>query len=908
MNASTACGPRLYLLALLALLCGGPGGAQPAQAQAAEGAGLIEEVVTIGTRRAARSAADTAVPVDMFGPDEIESINSSDLVDVINTIVPSFNVSRQPISDGATFIRPASLRGLDAHHTLVLIGRKRHHRAALMQLGGFGSHGPDTGSIPSIALESVEILRDGAAAQYGSDAIAGVINFNLRRNDSGFDLRTRYSGYTEGDGEELTLEANAGFPLGGGFINFSGQYSDSNPTSRSEPYNLAIGESGLTPLQAARSQLTVDGVTWYGPDAFTYTYAADGSIQQVLPGSDGIPDDPDTRFVDNLHRVGGARNFEQPVQIWGQPQREQFLFVVNAALPISNALELYSFGNYSRKEMSGGFFYRRPGVSQLLPLRLEDGSIYDPRTSLYPAGFTPQFSGKVTDYSITGGLRSSFDSGPGFDLSASYGENKIEYHLANTLNPSLGPASPTQFRPGNLVNDEFAANVDFSWPLTVGLASPLHAAFGFEYREEGYRIEQGDPSSFAVGPFASPDPFDFETTRAEADADLNDHLTDIECRVPGFEAVGSLCPAGDPVNNIVPVGSNGFPGYSPEFSSTVERDSYAAYFDLEVDVTPAWLVNAAGRLERFSGFGEVAVWKLATRYRLTGRINLRASTGTGFRAPTPGQISTANVSTRIDPNGFPAAEGIFPPRHPASELFGARPLESEDSFSYTLGVTAEPLDNLSLALDYYHIRLDDRIVLSSQFSVGPEQIAQLAALGVPGANTIAQVRFFTNDVDSETRGIDLVATWEVDWRLGSSSLQAALNFNQTRLSERGRFVDAETEHDIRYGAPEARAVLNLRHTRQRLDLLLRGRYYGEYKNANTAELTEIQKFSRKFMLDAEATWSFGGRYSLKLGGRNLFDVHPDRGRFEACCGRIYRSDSVVPWQGTLLYLQLAAAF
>ncbi len=887
---------------------GGLGTALPALAQTANGAGLIEEVVTIGTRRSARAATDTAVPVDVFGPQEIESINSSDLTDVINTIVPSFNVSRQPISDGATFIRPASLRGLDAHHTLVLVDHKRHHRAALVQLGGFGSHGPDVGTIPSIALDSVEVLRDGAAAQYGSDAIAGVINFNLRRNDSGFDLRTRLGGYTEGDGEELTVETNAGFALGKGFINLSGQYSDSDPTSRSEPYDIAIGESGLTPGEAARSRLTVDGVTWYGPDAFTYTYAADGSIEQVLPGSDGIPDDPDTRFADHLHGVGGAREFDRPVQIWGQPQREQLMLVVNAALPIGDSVELYGFGNHSRKNQSGGFFYRPPGVSQLLPLRLQDGTIYDPRTSLYPAGFTPQFSGKVTDYSIAGGLRTTFGDSPGFDLSLSYGNNEIEYRLANTLNPSLGPATPTQFRPGNLVNEEFAANADFNWPVTVGLASPLHAAFGFEYREEGYRIERGDPLSYAVGPFAGPDPFDFEITQAEVDSDPDDHLRVIECRIPGLEASASLCPTGDPVNNVVPVGSNGFPGYPPGFTSTLKRDSYAAYVDLELDVTPDWLVNTAGRLERYSDFGRVMVWKVATRYRLTGTTNLRASIGTGFRAPTPGQISTTNVSTRIDPNGLPVAEGIFPPRHPAPELFGARPLESEDSFSFTLGATTEPLEDLSVTLDYYQVRLDDRIVLSSQFSVGPEQVAQLQALGVPGANTIAQVRFFTNDVDSETRGIDLVATWEIDWSLGSSSLQAAFNFNETRLSDRGRFVDAEAEYDIRHGAPATRAVLSLRHTRQRFDLLLRGRYYGEYKNANTAELAEIQKFGRKFMVDAEVDWAFGNNYSLKLGGRNLFDVYPDRGRFETCCGRIYRSDSLVPWQGTLLYLQLAATF
>ena len=206
--------------------------------------GEIEEVVTIGTRASARAASDAAVPVDVFTLDDLESVNSSDMVDVINTIVPSFNVTRQPISDGSTFIRPVSLRGLDAHHALVLVNGKRRHRAALMQLNGFGAHGPDVGSIPSVALQSVETLRDSAAAQYGSDAIAGVINFNLRENRSGYELRGKYGGYTEGDGEEVIVEANAGFALGSeGFINISGQYSDTRPSSRSQPYDIAIGSS-----------------------------------------------------------------------------------------------------------------------------------------------------------------------------------------------------------------------------------------------------------------------------------------------------------------------------------------------------------------------------------------------------------------------------------------------------------------------------------------------------------------------------------------------------------------------------------------------------------------------------------------------------------------------------------------
>ena len=436
--------------------------------------------------------------------EQVESVNSSDLVEVLNAIVPSFSVRREPISDGASFIRPTHLRGLDTHHTPVLVDGKRRHRSALMRLGGFGAHGPDVGSIPAIAVDSVEVLRDGAAAQSGSGAIAGVINFKLRTDASGFHARARLGGYAEGDGEEATVEAGIGLPLGDvGFVNVGVQVSAAAPTSRSQPCDIAIGGSGITPFEATRSQSTANGIAYYGPDAFAYTYSPTGEILQVLPGSDGIPDDRDTRFADNFLGIGGSRDCDSPAQIWGQPDREEANLGVNAALPLA-AVELYGFATFATKDQAGGFFYRRPGVSQLLPVRLADGSIYDPRASLYPSGFTPQFSGDVIDYAIHGGVRGERASGLTFDSSASQGVDEIRYRIANTMNPSMGPQTPTRFRPGNLVNGESAVNADFTWPWQVGLSSPVNIAFGMEYREETYRIESGDPASRRQRAFSRP--------------------------------------------------------------------------------------------------------------------------------------------------------------------------------------------------------------------------------------------------------------------------------------------------------------------------------------------------------------------------------------------------------------------
>lgn len=894
-----------FWVLVLVLQCVSPASSSEAE-EPQDGLDYDEELVTVGSRAKPRAIADTAVPVDVFSEEEINSINSSDLVEVLSNIVPSFTVGREPISDGASFIRPTSMRGLDAHHTLVLLDGKRRHRSALMRLGGFGAHGPDVGSIPSIALRNVEVLRDGAAAQYGSDAISGVIDFKLRNDDEGIEARLRSGRYSAGDGAEITLEANVGFALGArGFLNVSAQVSDAAPTSRSDPYDIPIGTSGLTPLQATISMLSVGGVTYYGPDAFTYTYGDDGELLQVLLGSDGVPDDLDRRFAENFHLVGGGREFSRPVQIWGQPARRQALFVFNAASPLSDNAELYAFGNYSTKEQTGGFFYRRPGVSQLLPVRLRSGAIYDPRATLYPSGFTPQFTGEVVDHAVYAGIRGERARGFSYDLSVSVGVDRIDYLLENTLNPSLGPDTPTRFRPGNLVNNEMALNADFSRPLDMGLASPLNVAFGFERREEGYRIEAGDEASSAVGPFAQPDPFDFETSQAEVDADPDDDLVVVSCRIPGFETVGSPCPVGDPIHNALPVGSNGFPGYPSVFATDISRVSLAAYVDVQADLAEDWLVNAALRAEDYDDFGEVVIWKLASRYRLTDDVNLRGSVGTGFRAPTPGQTSTTNVSTRIDAEGIPRAEGIFPPTHPASELFGGTGLDPEHSHSWTLGVAVNPADGLSLTLDYYNIRLDDRIVLSSEFLIGEAEAERLAALGVPGANDISQVRFFNNDVDSANQGIDFVGIWSGDGPIGRTSVQAAFNLNRTDIVERGRFINAEAEHDIKNLTPRTRGTITARNTRGRLDVMLRARYFGEFRNALTASLEEIQTFGSEVMLDVELGWSVtpDGRTTVKVGAQNALDNYPDRGRFEVCCGRRYLSASQVPWQGALLYLQ-----
>ena len=896
----------------------------------------VEEIVTIGTRRQGRSAIDTAVPIDVFNQEELDSVSSDDLIDVVKTLVPSFSVSRQPINDGASFIRPPQLRGLDSDKTLVLVNGKRRHRAALVVLGGFGSHGPDLATIPSIALKSIEVLRDGAAAQYGSDAIAGVMNFNLRDDAEGGEARMQVSQFSEGDEATGYLGAlNFGFGLGNsGFVNASVEISDNEPTSRGTFYGIGIGSSGRAPHEAATDsalETIVDDQgnplftqQRYGPDALTEVYdSTTGQLVSIRNSSDGILDDPDTRYADGIcfAEVGQGNCL---TQVWGEPDRDAIRSFVNMGLDLNNSTSLYGWANYSDSNSNTSFFHRRPGVSQLQLVRQEDGRIYNPRDR-YPGGFTPRFFGNVIDYSFTGGVRGEWDNGISYDFSGRYGHNDITYDIRNTLNPSLGPASPRDFRPGTLENEETEFGADFSRGFDIGWANELNLAFGFSYRDESYDIQQGNEPSFRIGPYAAVDPHNFEITQAEIDAGNNTNalgqtFTVPGCYIPGLEntayygpgaapgadtAAGQLCTAGDPIYNAVPVGSNGFPGYGPNFTSSYSRDSWATYVDLETDITDNLLVNVALRYEDYSDFGDNFSWKVAGRYRIGDAVSVRASAGTGFRAPTGGQISTVNVATRIAPDGSPVAEGIFPSDGPIAGLFGFSPLSDETSEQFTFGITATPSDSLTLTLDYYFIAMDDRIVLSSDFQVTPAISAQLQALGVPGANTIAQVSFFTNDVESETQGIDLVATYGWDWAAGSSQVALSANWNDTEITDPGQFLNDEDVFDEENNAPSPRANLTLRHTWENdVTFTLRANYFGDYRlsDGNNAPLT-IASLGAVTQFDFDVTWDVNDTYRLTIGANNVFDELPDDAPFEACCGRIIASGSIQDWQGPQYYVR-----
>jgi iron complex outermembrane receptor protein len=847
------------------------------------------------------------------------------MLDIIQTLVPSFQVERYAISDGRTFVRPPKLRGMSGDKVLVLVNGKRRHRSALVRTDQDGANGPDLATIPGIAIQTVEVLRDGASALYGSDAIAGVLNFILRDAAEGGELQVQTGMYSEGDEIGYLIALNQGISLGdNGFINISAELSDNDPTSRGTYWDQEIGTSGLTPIESAQvsglfdhdlNPATPDQMR-YGPDAYTEVYdPVSGQLVTLARGTDGIPDDTDTRYADNLRF---AEISSTPfVIVWGEPDREAIRSFINAGFELDNGTDLYAWANYSDSDSNGSFFHRSVDGNPFLPLRTPTGEIYNPR-SRYPAGFTPRFAGNVIDASFTGGVRGETDNGLSYDFSGRWGESTVKYKMLNSLNASLGPASPTSFRPGGLISDEYAFNADFVMPADIGLASDLNIAYGAEYRNEGYELTQGDQKSWEVGEYGFADPFNFEIDADEAAAGQNGGS--VGCFIPGpqFDPT-SLCHPGDPIHNAAAAGSNGFTGYGPNGISTYDRDSWAAYIDLEADITDRFLATVAGRYEDFSDFGSNFSWRIAALWQINDTLRLRASAGTGFRAPTPGQLSTINIRTAVS-SGGPITAGLFPPQNPASQLFGAVPLKDETSTQFTLGIAAEPLDQLTLTLDYYFIALDDQIWRSSNIFVSEEEREILEDLGVPGAETLVIVRFFTNDIDTETNGVDLVATYNIDWGGGSTTFSLAGNVNKTEVTRRtNRQTDSTDPTPVYYvndadvfrienGDPAYRVNLTGRHIwGNGFSASLRGNWYGDYQKAEEfrdGSIGQVQDMSGKVYWDAEVTWDVNDQVRLTIGGNNIFNEFPDLApSFDACCGVVYDTSSVMSWQGSYYFVR-----
>jgi iron complex outermembrane recepter protein len=789
----------------------------------------LDQLVVTGTRTPGRSPTESLSPIDVFRPAMLEKQAAADFTDQLANIAPSFNTQRFPIADGSAFIRPANLRNLPPDQTLVLINGKRRHRSALVNLQAEpfgtvnqGSQAVDYGLIPSAAISRVEVLRDGSSAQYGSDAIAGVVNIILNDNAKGVRVDGQYGSTYEGDGDKWRSSFNLGLPLSeDGFLNLTAEYFESDFTSRGIPRATAA------------------------------------QVEAARPGT--VP-------------------FNGLGQRWGDPNAKGIRSFLNAEFPLNESVSLYGFGSYSDSKYDSSFFYREPvGVPGVAPRSTlmvdadEDGlpdpvdqALVDsitaqglnpadyltadatspsgwvalnPIYTQFPGGYTPTFAADQMDYEGVFGAKGEFGSGLRWDVSLRQGENRVYYKLINSINPSLGRLSPTSFEPGFLTQLERGANADFVYPWQNDVfASPVNVAFGAEWREETYKIREGDFASWQVGPTAA---------------------------LFGF-------------------GSDGFQGDAPDATGEFTQYSRAAYLDLETDVVERLSMGLAGRFEDNSSFGNTFDWKLSSRFEATDTFALRATVNTGFRAPTPGQINTLDVTTTADASGNLIPQGTFPVNSPAAIALGAQPLDAEESFAYSAGIVYTPSDAFSLTLDYYNIEVDDRIALRN-VSIGPAERQALIDAGIPLAALPGQVSYFTNGFDSTVQGIDLVAVYKADfaeWGTGTFDFRHSYNKQEVDSVDINPFdgqpvLNSERVADLENQLPNNRSVFTFDwRSPWNFDVTARANYYDGWEDVTFGEKAT---FGSTVLFDLAVSFDlFDDHVHVTVGGNNIFDEYPDK--------------------------------
>ena len=865
----------------------------------------IGALVVVGTRAQPRTVTESPVPIDVIPSREIVDQGVTDFADLLRNVNPSFNVNTQPISDAATFARPANLRGLAPDHTLVLVNGKRRHRTAVITWYGNGladgSQGPDIALIPGLALEQAEMLRDGASAQYGSDAIAGVMNLVLKNDRSGGMIEYKTGGnlfgdtserlergFFPGDGEMHTVSGNIGLPLGAtGFLNVTGEYGNALPTDRSVQRNDAI----------------------------------------ALISS-------------------GNRHVRAPAQIWGSPEvSNEIKLWANTGFNVGDYTQIYSHGNYVSKRVEGGFYFRNPNtrsgvfatsmdstladgtpvldpddpdstkvqipillVGDLLDaqdgvldgsagcpaVRVSGGVVADEAAwnevlnnpncftfqKMFPGGFTPQFGADVLDMSGVAGVKGT--SGDlSWDVSGAWGKSNMDFYMYNTVNASLGPDQPCSdegtspavpdqpctayFNPGIYDQQEMNFNVDLSYAMS----ETVNIAGGAEFRREAFEIVEGDRPSWTEGPLA----------------------------VQGFTP-----------------GSNGFTGFGPLTAGNWSRSNFAAYGDLEAQAPDGrWTVGFAQRIENFSDFGLTINAKLAARLSVTDGLALRGAASTGFRAPTPGQQNAFNISTIYDPDIMDLTNnGTIPSTSDLAVLYGGEALQPEKSVNISLGAVYHR-GNFHFSADYFSIDVSDRLTTSKNFTLSNDDIDRLLDEGIirPGG-VLKRFRFFINDFATQTRGIDVVAAYAVEGDRGTTNVSSAWNLTTTEVTQH----NPETLSDLRIrilqeGLPNLRGNVTVNHefpagTR----VMGRASYWGGYFDGETpyyeGSPSNTIDYPGRMLVDAEAAHTFMGRYTLTLGAQNVLNTLP--AEYPGAAGGVgnrYGQFTPFGFNGTFLYSRLS---
>ena len=840
-------------------------------------------IVVTGTRRTDRTVADSPVPIDVIGGEELTKTGLTETNKILNQLVPSFNFPQPSIADGTDVLRPATLRGLSPDQTLVLVNGKRRHVSALLNINGTigrGSAAVDMNLIPTLAIERIEVLRDGASSQYGSDAIAGVINVRLKRASSGGRAVATYGKYyttledvdeldslqttaggqpildptdnryflanTSGerkarDGAMATIGANIGIPIGAGYVNLTAEYRDRNPTNRAG-YDLRP------------NYVPANGVPAFDPRELTFN----------------------------------RLQFK-----FGDAKTEDFNLFLNAGTPIGPVFELYGFGSFGKRNGLSAANYRSANAAAN-----RDFSVLAPGTTptnanfvaLTPDGFLPLIDTDLKDWAGTVGVRGEL-AGWKSDLSLGYGHNEFFYTVRDSLNTSFGTASQRTFDAGGLEFGQWLANLDFSRQFEVGFASPLAIAVGTEYRHENFQITPGELQSYALGPL-------FRAAIVNTTLEI--------CTAEGGVFAGTTCSF---PGRQAAAGAQGFPGIPPASETDESRHSYAGYVEFDSEVLANLTATVAGRFEHFSDFGNTLNGKLALRYEFAPGFAARGSVSNGFRAPSLHQQFFTTTSTNFI-SGVPVDISTVAVNSPVARALGAQDLEPEKSVNISVGATANPFRGLNITADFYQIEIKDRIVLTENLGPGNTALpvgqrnAIRDVLTAAGFPTIGAARFFINGLDTTTRGFDVIASYR--WRpenLGNWLLTAAYNQNKTKIDKRiaalgtlasipalADLVLFGREQGMRFteGQPKNKVVLSADGEISAFGITARTTRYGKALAVeataplapNQADLEALgpddQWLSPKWITDLEFRYKLLDRVDLAVGANNLFDVYPDR--------------------------------
>lgn len=767
-----------------------------------------------GTRTSDRTIAKSLAPIDVVQSKALETAPSADVNDKLSRLIPSYQVQRNTVADGNIFFRAATLRNLSPDHTLVLVNGKRRHRSAFVDVTQLGAQAVDVAQIPAIALRQVEVLRDGASAQYGSDAIAGVINFILE-DRPGLRGYVQAGQYYAGDGENYQAGVSGGLAIGDrGSITISVEYNDSARTARND--------------QNGGAQALIDNGGRYGSAAFY---------------RDAIRD---------------------PVQRIGQPKQQNYRSFVNAKLDLNDDVALYSFGSYGYSKGESDFIGRNPETNDVFnPL-----PIWDDWTlrSVYPGGFSPNFKARSEDVDIVAGLKGKLADNLAWDLSGRYGRNRIRYNIDNTINASLGPNSPTSFYAGSRTQSEYGANLDLTWQPDAGLSTPLTVAFGGEYRHEQYRAGTGDAASYALGPGAA---FGY------------------------------------------PGGANGFFGTDPTQAGTFGRHSIAAYADVDAQITPALEVDVAGRFEHYSDAGSAWTGKIAARYELTRGLAIRGALSTGFRAPTPGQANLTNTSQRpSDDSRSIITRGTIPSINPVAILRGGKALKPERSVNISAGFAYELSSRANLTVDYYNIRVKDRLGLSANYTLTPQERTNLIASGVTLAQGLDTFNFYVNGFVTRTQGVDAVLSYKLPVAAETTiGLTALYNYNQTRIIRADPGVLSPLlRQSLEDRLPHHKASLTIDASYRQLQATLRGTWLSAWTQPFFDTIAMNQRFGSEAFLDASLSYAVTPAIKATVGVENFLGNYPDREIPLASLGARYPVYRPYEADGGRYYVRLGVSF